>query len=477
MYGNPSGVLIAFETFPRREGKAAFMATRKGRASRNGHSERLKRCMVVSLGCPKNMVDSECLVAELLQHGFELITDARDADAIIVNTCGFIKAAVDESIGVLRELAKYKRNGKARFLIAAGCLCSRFPDLIANLIPQVDACFPAGKLCEIPKLLMGKNFNKDVCESTNEQLTIKRVLSTPNWYAYLKVAEGCDRSCSFCVIPMIRGKQCSRSLEELIAEAKWLSSIGVKELILVAQETTRYGFDLYGKLMLPKLLNELSKVEGIHWVRILYGFPTTVTDELINAMASLPNVVHYIDIPFQHSHPEILQAMKRPGDGESYLKLIERLRSEMPDIAIRTTFIVGFPGEKEEHFESLLGFVKEAMLDRVGVFTFSPEPGSEAAKFDGQVPDEVKLERYERLMRIQRDISLNRNRQFINKVMEVLIEGWDERKKLWVGRSYRDAPEIDGVIYVDGDGLKAGSFVKVRVDGANAYDLFAKPVE
>ncbi|MCS7253911.1 MAG: 30S ribosomal protein S12 methylthiotransferase RimO [Armatimonadota bacterium] len=444
---------------------------------------RLPKCIVVSLGCPKNTVDSERLLAELLRHGYSLTTNAEDADVIIVNTCGFIKAAVEESLDVLRRLSRYKRNGRARSLIAAGCLCSRAPELIKRFVPQVDACLPVDKLLEIPRVIRSLNgaVTYDKCsklrddkDGVRKEPFGARLLSTPSWYSYLKLAEGCDRSCSFCVIPMIRGSQSSRKLEEIEAEAMWLASVGVKELILVAQETTRYGFDLYGKLMLPKLLRQLVKIEGIHWVRILYGFPTTVTDELIETMAALVKVVRYIDVPFQHVHPEILRAMRRPGDAESYLRLIERLRSAMPDIAIRTTFIVGFPGESEAHFEMLLEFVREAKLDRVGAFTFSPEPETDAAKFDGQVPDEVKLERYKRLMELQSYISFERNRQFIGKEIEVLIESWSEHKGAWVGRSYRDAPEIDGAVYVSGDGLKPGEFAKVIVEGSDEYDLFAK---
>ncbi len=443
-------------------------------------SGRPSKCMVVSLGCPKNTVDSECLVAELLRHGCELTTRAKDADVIIVNTCGFIKAAVDESVDVLQRLARYKKVGKARLLIAAGCLCSRNLEVIKRSVPQVDACLPVDKLFEIPKLIRSLSEAPIVDAKLRSDAEAyskpfrERLLSTPNWYAYLKLAEGCDRSCSFCVIPMIRGSQHSRPLEEVDAEARWLASIGVKELILVAQETTRYGFDLYGELMLPKLLRRLAVIDGIHWVRILYGFPTTVTDELIEAMATIEKVVHYIDIPFQHVHPEILRAMRRMGDFESYLKLVERLRAAMPDIAIRSTFMVGFPGESEAHFEMLLEFLKEAKLDRVGAFIFSPEPETDAAKLDGQVPYEVKLERYERLMELQRQISLERNAQFIGGEIEVLIESRDKRKGMWVGRSYRDAPEIDGLVYVKGSGLNPGSFVRALVDGASEYDLFAK---
>ncbi|MFA4015283.1 MAG: hypothetical protein RUDDFDWM_000363 [Candidatus Fervidibacterota bacterium] len=434
------------------------------------------KCMVVSLGCPKNTVDSEVLLAELVKHGYELTTDPSEASAIIVNTCGFIKDAVEESVSVLKELVQRKRSSGV--FIAAGCLCSRAPELVMRHVPQVDACVPADKLNEIPTLLnsMLAWKRKHPLSSLSVGLDLKfRLLSTPPWYAYLKVSEGCDRSCSFCVIPLIRGKQRSRRIEELLQEASWLASKGVQEIILVAQETTRYGYDLYGEMMLPKLLRSLSNIDGIRWVRILYGFPTTVTDELIEAMATLPNVAHYIDIPLQHVHPDLLRAMNRPGDGESYMKLIEKLRNAMPDIAIRTTFIVGFPGESETHFEALLQFVKAAELDRVGAFIFSPEPETVAAKLDGQIPEDVKIERYERLMEVQSEISLKLNRRMIGKTIDVLVEGRDEIKKMWVGRSYRDAPEIDGVVYLrDGSGLKEGVFVKAMVEGAGTYDLFAK---
>ena len=432
------------------------------------------RCMVVSLGCPKNIVDSEVLLAELVRHGYKLTADPSEASVIIVNTCGFIKDAVEESVSVLKELARRKRSSCV--FIAAGCLCSRDPELIMRRVPQVDACVPVDKLNEIPRLLDSTLACKRPSISLSVSADLKfRLLSTPPWYAYLKVSEGCDRSCSFCVIPLIRGKQRSRRIEELLQEASWLASRGVQEVILVAQETTRYGYDLYGEMMLPKLLRHLSNIDGIKWVRILYGFPTTVTDELIEAMATLPNVAHYIDIPLQHVHPDLLRAMNRPGDGESYMKLIEKLRKAMPDIAIRTTFIVGFPGESEAHFEALLQFVKAVELDRVGAFIFSPEPETVAAKLDGQVPEDVKIERYERLMELQSEVSLKLNRRMIGKSIDVLVEGWDEVRKMWVGRSYRDAPEIDGIVYLKGgDGLKEGMFVEAVVEDAGTYDLVAK---
>jgi len=436
------------------------------------------KCAVVSLGCPKNLVDSEEMLGWLAQGGFSLTTDLSEADAIIVNTCGFLKAAIDENFRELRRLAKYKRRGKCKALIATGCLIARLPDLVKQVVPEVDACLGVGEWQNIPKVVSQVlGINAKTQELPSEPFCAPRIVSTPYWYAYLKIAEGCDRTCSFCVIPAIRGKQKSRPIEELVTEAKTLVEQGVRELILIAQDTTRYGVDLYGKPMLHELISKLARIDGLKWLRLLYCYPTAVSDRLIEAMATHETVARYIDIPLQHSHPDILRTMGRGGNDELFSRLIEKLRAAMPDIAIRTTFIVGFPGETDRHFEHLLNFVKAMKFDRLGVFTFSPEPGTPAYHFPNQVPPEVAEERYHTLLTVQREISLQRNKSFVGRTLEVVLERWDPKTGTYEARSQYEAPEIDGIVKVKGgwtnDGI-IGKFVNVRVIKALPYDLVAK---
>ncbi len=435
------------------------------------------RCAVVSLGCPKNLVDSENMLGWLAESGFELTTDLEEAEVIVVNTCGFLQAAVKESLSHLRKLARLKRNGKCRVLVAVGCLISRFPDLVQKQVPEVDACLGVLELDKIASVVSEKlRMKLRRQEVIAEPPYAPRIVSTPPWYAYLKIAEGCDRTCSFCIIPAIRGRQRSRPMEELEAEAQELVEQGVRELILIAQDTTRYGVDLYGKPMLPDLIRQFVRLDGLKWLRLLYCYPTAVSERLIEAMAGSEKVARYIDIPFQHSHPEILRAMQRGGDADSYAHLIERLRTAMPDIAIRTTFIVGFPGETDKHFEHLLNFVKAMKFDRVGVFVFSPEPGTPAYKLPNQVPVNIAEERRHLLLTAQREISLERNQSFVGKVLEVVLERWDSKKGTYNSRSQYEAPEIDGVVRVKSlpsDGL-LGKFVTVRVVKALHYDLVAE---
>jgi len=446
-------------------------------AQRCQQMKKLVRCAVVSLGCPKNLVDSENMLGWLAGSGFELTTNLEEAEVIVVNTCGFLQAAVKESLSHLRKLAQLKRKGNCRVLVAAGCLISRFPDLVQRKVPEVDACLGVLELDRIASVVsekLGIKLRRQ--EVTAEPPYAMRIVSTPPWYAYLKIAEGCDRTCSFCVIPTIRGKQKSRPMDELEAEAKELVEQGVRELILIAQDTTRYGVDLYGKPMLPDLIRKLSRLDGLKWLRLLYCYPTAVSERLIEAMVESEKVARYIDIPLQHSHPEILRAMQRGGDAESYARLIERLRTAMPYIAVRTTFIVGFPGETDKHFEHLLDFVKAMKFDRVGVFVFSPEPGTPAYKLPNRVPTKIAEERRHLILAAQQEISLQRNQTFIEKVLEVVLERWDRRTGIYEARSQYEAPEIDGAVKVKGcpsDGL-LGRFVKVRVVRALPYDLVAE---
>ncbi len=435
------------------------------------------RCAVVSLGCPKNLVDSEQMLGWLVQNGFALTTELERADVIIVNTCGFLQAAVQENLRELRRLARYKRRGCCKALIATGCLVSRYPQLVAQAVPEVDACLGVHELhriAEVTAKALGLAVRQQ--EVLGEPPYASRIVSTPHWYAYLKIAEGCDRTCTFCVIPAIRGKQRSRPMEELVAEAEELVAQGVRELILIAQDTTRYGVDLYGTPALPALVQRLAQLEGLKWLRLLYCYPTAVSERLIEVMAAYPRVARYIDIPLQHSHPDILRRMGRGGDERIYARLVEKLRTAMPDIAIRTTFIVGFPGETEHHFEHLLEFVKAMKFDRVGVFVFSPEPGSPAAEFSDQVPSEVAEERKHRLLMLQQEISQRRNQTLVGKELEVVLERWDARTGTYIARSQYEAPEIDGVVKVRGassDG-RLGTFVTVRVVKAQPYDLVAE---
>ena len=435
------------------------------------------KCAVVSLGCPKNLVDSEGMLGWLVQSGFALTTDLERADVIIVNTCGFLKAAVDENLQELKRLARYKKRGNCKALIATGCLVSRFPKLVREAVPEVDACLGVGEYHKISELVARiTGVRGRVQELPGEPPYAPRVVSTPKWYAYLKIAEGCDRTCTFCVIPAIRGKQKSRPIEELVAEAQALVEQGVREIILVAQDTTRYGVDLYGKPMLHELVDRLAGIEGLKWLRLLYCYPTAVSDRLIEAMASHETVARYIDIPLQHSHPEILRAMGRGGNDELFARLIGKLRAAMPDIAIRTTFIVGFPGETDRHFEHLLNFVKAMKFDRLGVFTFSPEPGTPAYHMPNQIPQEVAEERRHILLSLQQEISLQRNKAFVGKTLEVVVERLNPKTGVYEARSQYEAPEIDGVVKVKGwtgDGL-IGKFVNVLVVKALPYDLVAK---
>lgn len=439
------------------------------------------RCAVVSLGCPKNLVDSEQMLGWLTHSGFALTTELESAEVVIVNTCGFLQAAVDESLNKLRRLARLKKRGNCQALIAAGCLVSRYPDLVRKAVPEVDACIGVlelHRITEVTAKALGIPLRRQ--EVLGEPPYAPRIVSTPGWYAYLKIAEGCDRTCTFCAIPLIRGRQRSKPMDELLAEARELVEQGVRELIVIAQDTTHYGIDLYGKPMLADLLRGLAAIDGIKWVRLLYCYPTAVSDRLIEAMAKSQRVARYIDIPLQHSHPEILRAMQRGGDDTFYARLIGKLRKAMPDIAIRTTFIVGFPGETERHFEHLLQFVKEMRFDRLGVFVFSPEPGTPAAQLPHQVPREVAEERRHRLLVAQQEISRQRNKQFVGRELEVVLERFDRRTIAYEARSQHEAPDIDGVIWVQGERWRdgwLGTFMTVRVVGAGVYDLQAEFID
>jgi ribosomal protein S12 methylthiotransferase len=435
---------------------------------------------LITLGCAKNEVDSEEIAGVLQRAGYQLDAHTRTPDVIIINTCGFIEPAKQESLQVIRDALREKRAGNTQKVIVAGCLVQRMGDALRQLLPEVDAFVGVGQMARFAEIV---NATRQSHQPLTEiqpphhrwaEVTTRLRSRTP-WSAYLKISEGCDHRCTFCTIPSFRGRHVSKPIERVLEEAHWLAQNGAKEINLIAQDTTQYGYDLYRRFMLPTLLRELAQVEGIRWIRLHYAYPSRVSDALIEAMASLPQVVPYLDVPLQHVNRSILRAMRRPGDGAAYLRLIQRLRDAMPAIAIRTTFIVGFPGETEAAFQELLDFLQQAQLDRVGAFLYSRERGTPAAEMPHQVPFRVKRERYDRLMRAQQPISLARNREWVGKEMTVLIEGYSEDGRYAIGRSHRDAPEVDGLVYVHQCNTPPGEFVAVQIEQADVYDLLGVP--
>lgn len=436
----------------------------------------------VSLGCDKNLVDSEMMITSLRKNGFVLTDDIEDADVIVVNTCCFIGDAKEESINTLIEMGGYK-EGRCKLLVAAGCLAQRYHNEIKEDIPEVD-------------LIVGTMGYEDLSEKINEALGGKGVLEslkdidylpTPltdrdsmsgGYYAYLKIAEGCDKCCTYCVIPKVRGHYRSVPMDNLIAQAKHLVANGAKELILVAQETTLYGKDIYGEKSLPKLLEELSKIDELKWIRILYCYPEEITDELISAIKNLPKVCHYIDMPIQHGSDDVLRRMGRWTNREQIEKTVAKLREEIPDIALRTTLITGFPGETEDDFEQVKEFVKKMEFDRLGVFTYSREEDTPAAEMDGQIDEEVKEARRDEIMQIQQDIAFDKSNSRVGEIYEVMIEGRLPDEGVYIARTYMDAPDVDGYVFIQSDyNLDSGDFVKVEVTRSDEYDLIAEIIE
>lgn len=425
---------------------------------------------IITLGCAKNEVDSEEIAGVLRAQGHE-VSDSADSQVTIINTCGFLDAAKRESIEVIKKAVAEKGNGK---VIVAGCLAQRMGTDLQIAAPGADAYVGVGHMGEFDKIVAS------VFERSEPVMRLEaphhlwadvetRARSGRPWSAYLKVSEGCDHRCTFCTIPSFRGAHASKPIERVVAEARHLARQGTREINLIAQDVTQYGYDLYQEFTLPKLLSELNAIDGIEWIRILYFYPNRLTDEVIEAMASLDCVIPYIDIPLQHAHPDTLRRMKRPWDGDRYLKLFEKVRSVIPHVAIRTTFIVGFPGETDAEFDYLLDFVKNSRLDRVGAFMFSREPGTPSYDMPGQVPFRTKQARYDKLMRTQRPISLAINESWIGKSMKILVE---ESKDGWIaGRSFRDAPEIDGWVYAQGT-ADPGKFAEIEITSAKEYDLY-----
>jgi len=430
-----------------------------------------KKVGLVSLGCAKNLVDSEGLLAALVRSGYELTTSPAEAEIIIVNTCGFIEAAKEESIDTILEMATYKEKGRCRKLVVTGCLGQRYPQAIAREIPEVDAVLGTGALERLPQVLAQLETGRRVVavEAPGGLTGGPRILATRPGTAYLKIAEGCNHRCSYCVIPQLRGPLRSRPEEEVVAEARSLARRGAKEIILVAQDTTSYGLDLYGEARLPALLKKLAACAEIEWLRLLYLYPERITSELLTTMAEEPKICRYFDIPLQHVNDRLLKAMGRASRQEQVVRLLAGIRDLLPEAALRTTFIVGFPGETEAEFAELVSFVRREKFDWVGAFAYSAEEGTPAAALPGQIPEEEKTRRRDELLRVQRHISLERNRAWLGKKLAVLIEEAGEGRGR--GRCFRQAPEVDGVTFVRGRGLRPGQFVQVTIDRAGLYDL------
>lgn len=433
---------------------------------------------MISLGCPKNQVDGEAMLFKLAEAGFEIVTAIEDSDVMIVNTCGFIESAKQEAIETILEVASYKEAGLIQALVVTGCLAERYQEEIKQEMPEVDAVIGIGangdivKVCQKALCGVETTFFPDKCHLP---LDTPRTLSTPSHYAYLKIAEGCDNHCSYCAIPLIRGAFRSRPMESVLEEAQRLVNQGVKEIILIAQDTTKYGKDIYGEYKLAELLKQLVKIDNLEWIRLLYCYPQRMTDELIDVMAQETKICRYLDLPLQHADGEVLKRMNRFGDADAYLALLKKLRSKIPDIALRTTFMVGFPQETQEEFETLCLFAKQAAFDKFGVFTFSPEEDTPAADMEGQIEEAVKQRRMEVLMELQYTITQAHNEVRCGKVYRVLID--EVQDDVCIGRAYFDAPEIDSVItFKPLKTHQSGEFANIKITGADGYDLIGEEI-
>ena len=441
--------------------------------------------LFISLGCDKNLVDTEVMLGILAEHGHKMVDDEQIADIIIINTCCFIHDAKEESIQNILEMAQMKEDGQCKALIVTGCLAQRYKEEILEEIPEVDAVLGTTSYEDIAKVIDGV-LSDSPMEKGDARLTMKdidylpivdtkRLVTTGGHYAYLKIAEGCDKHCTYCIIPKIRGNFRSVPMEQILKEANQLVAEGVKELILVAQETTLYGKDIYGEKRLPQLLRELCKISGLRWIRVLYCYPEEITDELIQVMKEEPKICKYLDLPIQHASDGVLKRMGRRTSKAQLIEIIEKLRREIPEITLRTTLITGFPGETQEQHEELMDFVDEMEFDRLGVFTYSPEEDTPAAMMADQIPEEVKEDRQAELMELQQDIVFDLAEDMIGKELMVMIEGKVADENAYVGRTYRDAPNVDGLIFVNSEEeLVSGDFARVRVIGAMEYDLIGE---
>ena len=434
------------------------------------------KLLFISLGCDKNLTDTEVMLGLLASRGYEMTDDECEADIIVINTCCFIHDAKEESIQNILEMAEYKKEGSLKALIVTGCLAQRYRQEILDEIPEVDVVLGTTAydqiLDAVDEALKGQNSVRMEDLQRLPKVEAKRQVTTGGHFAYMKIAEGCDKHCTYCIIPKIRGRFRSRPMEELIREAEELAEQGVKELILVAQETTLYGKDLYGEKSLPVLLRKLCKISGLRWIRVLYCYPEEITDELIRVMKEEPKICHYLDLPIQHANDDILKRMGRKTSKQELIDIVGKLRKEIPDICLRTTLITGFPGETQEQYEELYRFVSEMEFDRLGVFTYSPEEDTPAALMPDQIEESVKEERQAELMELQQEIAFEAAENMVGKEVLVMIEGKVADENVYVGRTYKDAPNIDGLIFVEtGVELVSGDFAKVRVTGALEYDL------
>ena len=437
------------------------------------------KILFISLGCDKNLVDTEVMLGLLASKGYEMTDDEQEADIIVINTCCFIHDAKEESIQNILEMAELKKEGKVKALIVTGCMAERYKDEILEEIPEVDEVLGTTAydkiLDAVDAALEG---NQEVILSDIDALPLpetKRLVTTGGHFAYLKIAEGCDKHCTYCIIPKVRGNYRSVPMERLVNEARELAEQGVKELILVAQETTLYGKDLYGEKSLHKLVNELCNISGIRWISILYCYPEEITDELIQVMKEEPKVCHYLDLPIQHANDTILKRMGRRTTKQELVHIVEKLRSEIPDICLRTTLITGFPGETAEQHEELMQFVDEMEFDRLGVFTYSPEEDTPAAGMPEQIEEEVKEDRQAEIMELQQEIAFDKAEDMIGREVLVMIEGKVADENAYVGRTYRDAPNVDGLIFINtNEELLSGDFARVKVTGALDYDLIGE---
>ena len=437
------------------------------------------KILFISLGCDKNLVDTEVMLGMLASRGYEMTNDEQEADIIVINTCCFIHDAKEESIQNILEMAEYKKNGSAKALIVTGCMAERYRQEILDEIPEVDEVLGTTAydriLDAVDAALAGQH---EVMTADLDALPLpetKRLVTTGGHFAYLKIAEGCDKHCTYCIIPKIRGNFRSVPMERLLKEAQDLAEQGVKELILVAQETTLYGKDLYGEKSLPKLLRELCKISGIRWIRILYCYPEEITDELIQVMKEEPKICNYLDLPIQHANDTILKRMGRRTSKQELIDIVQKLRKEIPDICLRTTLITGFPGETQEQHEEVMEFIDTLEFDRLGAFTYSPEEDTPAATFEDQIDEEVKEDRQADIMELQQEIAFDKAEDMIGREVLVMIEGKVADENAYVGRTYRDAPNVDGLIFINTDvELISGDFAKVKVTGALDYDLIGE---
>ncbi len=436
----------------------------------------MKKVSLVSLGCSKNLVDAEQMTGLLEEAGYEVILDEEDGDIMIVNTCAFIEAAKQESIECIFELASYKKDNPDRILIVTGCMAQRYKDEVLSEIPEVDAVIGTNDFQNIVEIIKEAEEKRGICRCDGAETIcegLPRSLSTPKYTAYLKIAEGCDNRCTYCAIPYIRGKYRSRKIEDIVSEAKSLAEGGAKEIIVIAQDTTRYGIDLYGEYKLPQLLKELCKIDKVSWLRLHYLYPELITDELIDVIAGEEKVLNYLDIPIQHANDRILKLMGRRTNKAQIESLIEKLRARIPDVTLRTSLIAGFPSETEEEFSELYEFVEKARFDRLGVFAYSQEEGTPAARLDGQIDQDKKLDRQDEIMLLQEGISEELSEKKVGTIQTVLVEGFDEIIKSHYGRTYADSVEIDGKVFFKAERrIPEGEMVKVKIEQAMAFDLF-----